>query len=240
MTAPIGLKCLIIDDESPARRVITKYLSELNGYEVAAECKNAFEAMEAIRVHEPDFIFLDINMPKLSGLKMLESLTDPPMVIITTAYREYAVEGFEMNVVDYLHKPFSLPRFVKALEKIHERRQATPVRPLDSVHEEGFIFIKHEGEVIRVDVADIDYVEAVGDYVQIVTTKGKYLSLLSMKKMLHLVEPHKFYRVHKSFIVNLRKINSITSNTLFLKSRGIPIGGNYRSGFMEIIRRYMA
>ena len=238
------IRCLIIDDEAPARRVVAKYLSDLSGYEVLAECKNAFEAMDAITKHHPDLIFLDINMPKLSGLKLLESLPDPPLAIITTAYREYALEGFEMDVVDYLHKPFALPRFIQALNKVHERLKtsetdATPIK-LGGQSDPGFIFLKHEGEVIRVDVKDIDYVEAVGDYVQVVTPQKKYLSYLSMKKMMVLLEESHFFRVQKSYIVNLRKISSISGSTIFLKSKNIPIGGNYRAGFMEVIKSHMA
>ena len=237
------IRCLIIDDEAPARRVVAKYLSDIGGYEILAECRNAFEAMEAIQEYQPQLIFLDINMPKLSGLKLLETLSDPPQVIITTAYREYAVEGFEMNVVDYLHKPFSLQRFMQALNKVQSRLSASgPNSPEgDEIRsEEGFIFIKHEGEVIRVDIQDIDFVEAVGDYVHIVTVKAKYLSHLSMKKMLLLLEAHKFIRVHKSYIINLRKVSSISGNTIFLRSKGIPIGANYRSDFMSVIKSYMA
>jgi DNA-binding LytR/AlgR family response regulator len=238
------IRCLIIDDEAPARRVVAKYLSDISGYEIAAECKNAFEAMEAIAEFEPDLIFLDINMPKLSGLKMLESVKAPPFVIITTAYREYAVEGFELDVVDYLHKPFALSRFIQALHKVDERLAMksggeAPVS-ISKKTDPDFIFLKHEGEVIRLEVKDIDYVEAVGDYVQVVTTSNKYLSYLSMKKVMVLLEGSYFYRVHKSFIVNLRKISSISGNTVFLRSKAIAIGGSYRSGFMEIVKSHMA
>ena len=238
------IRCLIIDDEAPARRVVAKYLSDLSGYEIAAECKNAFEAMEAIKEHQPQLIFLDINMPKLSGLKMLESLKNPPLVIITTAYREYAVEGFEMDVVDYLHKPFSQPRFIKALNKVDERlaQKSNDNAPgvIRGKSEPGFIFLKHEGEVIRIEVKDIDYVEAVGDYVQVVTTTRKFLSNLSMKKTMVLLEESHFYRVHKSYIINVNKINSISGNMIFLRSKSIPIGGNYRAGFMKVVKSHMA
>ncbi len=243
-TAKKLIRCLIIDDEAPARRVVAKYLSDLSGYEVAAECKNAFEALEAMQEFEPDLIFLDINMPKLSGLKMLESLKEPPLVIITTAYREYAVEGFELDVVDYLHKPFAMSRFIQALNKVNERlalkSNGEPSVSVGGRTDPGFIFLKHEGEVIRLEVKDIDYVEAVGDYVQVVTTHNKYLSYLSMKKVMVLLEDSHFHRVHKSFIVNLRKISSISGNTVFLKSKAISIGGSYRSGFMDVVKSHMA
>ncbi|MEA3287111.1 MAG: response regulator transcription factor [Candidatus Marinimicrobia bacterium] len=236
------IRCLIIDDEAPARRVVAKYLSDLSGYEVSAECKNAFEALEALKEFEPELIFLDINMPKLSGLKMLESLKNPPLVIITTAYREYAVEGFELDVVDYLHKPFSLPRFIQALNKVQDRlsQQSTTGDSDPEKNDPGFIFLKHEGEMIRIDVQNIEYVEAVGDYVQVVASSNKYLTYQSMKKTMALLGERHFYRVHKSFIVNLGKVNSISGNMIFLRKRSIPIGGNYRAGFMKIIKSHMA
>lgn len=240
----LPIRCLIIDDEAPARRVIAKYLSDLSAYEVVAECKNAFEALDALKEFEPDLIFLDINMPKLSGLKMLESLKNPPLAIITTAYREYAVEGFELDVVDYLHKPFSMPRFLQALGKVEERlkqKSASEIAiSVAGMADPGFIFLKHEGEVIRIEVKDISHIEAVGDYVQVVTSVNKYLSYLSMKKIMGLLEASHFHRVHKSFIVNLRKIRSISGNTIFLKSKSIAIGGSYRAGFMSVVKSHMA
>jgi len=237
------LRCLIIDDEAPARRVVKKYLTDLGGYDIAAECRNAFEALNAIKEHQPQLIFLDINMPKLSGLKMLESLKNPPLVIITTAYREFAVEGFEMDVIDYLHKPFSLPRFIQALNKVQERLPARAAgnagyRSAEKT-DSDFIFLKHEGEMIRIDVKDIDYVEAVGDYVQVITSSNKYLSYQSMKKTITLFG-ERFYRVHKSYIVNLSKVSSISGNMIFLRSKSIPIGGNFRAGFMKVIKSHMA
>jgi len=235
--------CLIIDDEAPARRIVAKFLADMPAFEIAAECRNAFEAMEAIKAHNPQLIFLDINMPKLSGLKMLAALTNPPLVIVTTAYREYAVEGFELNVVDYLHKPFSQTRFIQALNKVEQRLVADHLGPVDLQHstqsDPGFIFIKHAGEMIRLDVQAIEYVEAVGDYVQVVTNSKKYLSYLSMKKCMALLTDHHFFRVHKSFIVNLSRIRSISGNMLFLKSRSIPIGGSYRGAFMETLKTFM-
>ena len=238
------ISCLIIDDEAPARRVVSKYLSDLSGYTVKAECKNAFEALEAIQKHEPQLIFLDINMPRLSGLKMLETLQHPPLVIITTAYREYAVEGFELDVVDYLHKPFSLSRFIQALNKAHQRLSARSTTDINedygSSGDPGFIFLKVDGEMIRIEISTIDYVEAVGDYIQVVTATEKYLSYLSMKKMSALLAGSHFYRIHKSYIVNLRKIHSISGSTVFLKSKPLPIGGNYRTAFMAVVKSHMA
>ena len=243
-SAPHRISCLIIDDEAPARRVVAKYLSDITGYEVKAECKNAFEARDAMREYRPQLIFLDINMPKLNGLKLLETLKNPPLVVITTAYREYAVEGFEMDVVDYLHKPFSLSRFIQALDKVQQRLSAgnnqTYTAAETGSSEADYIFIKVEGEMLRIAVNRIDYVEAVGDYVQVVTAAEKYLTYLSMKKMMTLLSGADFHRIHKSYIVNLSHINSISGSSVFIRSRHLPIGGNYRTPFMEAVKSHMA
>jgi len=248
MSSQTNIRCLIVDDEAPARAVIMKYLSDMPEFEVLKECKNAFEANEAILTLDPNLIFLDINMPKFTGLKLLESLRRPPLAIITTAYREYAVESFELDVVDYLHKPFSLERFVQALNKARERMHSTESRipgedhsPLESVSNVGkdFIFLKEEGQVNRVDLRNILYVEAVGDYLNVTTTQGKHLSYMSMKKMVDLLPADRFCRIHKSFIVSLSKVNTIDKGRVYIGKVSFPIGATYRPVFMELIKSHM-
>jgi len=241
-----SLRCLIIDDEAPARRVIQKYLADIPGIEVLGECKNAFEASDAIHNLNPDLIFLDINMPKFTGLKLLESLRRPPLAIITTAYREYALESFELDVVDYLHKPFSLERFMQALNKARERlKRPTPVvatagePAADRREEPEFIFLKEEGQVRRVDLRDIQAIEAVGDYLNVVTRHGKHLSYLSMKKMVDLLPAQRFCRIHKSYIVNLARVNTIEGNRVYIGDESYPIGATYRGAFMELVKTHM-
>ena len=192
-----NIRCLIVDDEAPARAVIKKYLSDIPGFEILQECKNAFEANEAILTLDPDLIFLDINMPKFTGLKLLETLRRPPLAIITTAYREYALESFALDVVDYLHKPFSLERFVQALNKTRDRLGSLSDKisgseisaSVDTASNTGkeFIFLKEEGQVNRVDLHSILFVEAVGDYLSVTTSQGKHLSYMSMKKLMNLL-----------------------------------------------------
>lgn len=247
MSAQTNIRCLIIDDEAPARAVVRKYLSDMPGFEILQECKNAFEANEAILTLDPDLIFLDINMPKFTGLKLLESLRRPPLAIITTAYREYAVESFELDVVDYLHKPFSLERFVQALNKARDRMGIAMIsRDNSPASRDGaaparneFIFLKEEGQVKRVDLRNILYVEAVGDYLSVVTAGGKHLSYMSMKKMVDLLPPDRFSRIHKSFIVSLSKVNTIDKGRVYIGDKSFPIGVTYRSVFMELIKNYM-
>jgi len=249
-----NIRCLIIDDEAPARAVVRKYLSDIPGYDILAECKNAFEANEAIQTMHPDLIFLDINMPKLTGLKLLESLRNPPQVIITTAYREYALESFELDVVDYLHKPFSLERFIQALNKARNRVQPALSAPASapapapdsstsskktSQSSGDFIFLKEDGRVIRIDLPDIFYIEAVGDYLSVETRHGKHLSYLSMKKMINLLPDDRFARIHKSYIVNLARIGTIDNSRVYLGEKSFPIGATFRAAFMELVKARM-
>ena len=244
MSSQTNIRCLIVDDEAPARAVIKKYLSDIPGFEVLRECKNAFEANEAILTLEPDLIFLDINMPKFTGLKLLKSLRRPPLAIITPAYREYAVESFELDVVDYLHKPFSLERFIQALNKARDRMTnsyPSTVEPQEHASQSGkeFIFLKEEGQVNRVDLRNILYVEAVGDYLSVITTGGKHLSYMSMKKMAGLLPSDRFCRIHKSFIVSLSKVNTIDKGRVYIGDKSFPIGATYKPNFMELIKTYM-
>jgi len=249
MSSQTNIRCLIVDDEAPARAVIKKYLSDMPGFEVLRECKNAFEANEAILTLNPDLIFLDINMPKFTGLKLLESLRRPPLAIITTAYREYALESFELDVVDYLHKPFSLERFVQALNKARDRmvtssdqmaRGEVPATG-DGASQAGkeFIFLKEEGQVNRIDLRNILFVEAVGDYLSVTTNQGKHLSYMSMKKMVDLLPADRFCRIHKSFIVSLSKVNTIDKGRVYIGKESFPIGATYRPVFMDLIKTHM-
>lgn len=245
MNTSTDIRCLIVDDEAPARAVIRKYLSDIPGYEILGECKNAFEANQAIHTEQPDLIFLDINMPKLTGLKLLESLKNPPLAIITTAYREYALESFELDVVDYLHKPFSLERFIQALNKARSRQEPvsptpapTPIESL-SEPENDFIFLKVEGRVIRIDLRDVLFFEAVGDYISVETRHNKHLSYMSMKKMNDLLPATRFARIHKSYIVNLSKVSSIEANRVYMSDKSFPIGPTYRGAFMDLVKSHM-
>ena len=245
MNSKTNIRCLIVDDEAPARAVIKKYLSDIPGFDVLRECKNAFEANEAILSLDPDLIFLDINMPKFTGLKLLESLRRPPLAIITTAYREYALESFELDVVDYLHKPFSLERFVQALNKARDRMSSSSLSLKAETLEQGsgtgkdFIFLKEEGQVNRVDLRNILHVEAVGDYLSVNTSGGKHLSYMSMKKMVDLLPSDRFCRIHKSYIVSLSKVNTIDKGRVYIGDKSFPIGATYKPVFMELIKTHM-
>lgn len=236
------ITCVVIDDEAPARKVVLSYLSNLENIKVSAECKNAFEAIDAINKYHPDLIFLDINMPKLSGLDFLKTLSDPPLVIITTAYREYAIEGFELNVLDYLHKPFSLNRFLRSMQKVRTQLDLRSGREIGTVSfftktDNGYIFLKEDKKLIRVDLKNILYIESMGDYLNVVTKGKSIVSYMSLKKMESLLDPNKYPRIHKSYIVNTVHVVTVESNIVRVADKRIPIGASYKSSFMKLIEK---
>ncbi|PKQ60237.1 hypothetical protein BZG02_20180 [Labilibaculum filiforme] len=238
------MNCIIVDDEIHARKVLEKYIQDLPHINLVKSCKNALEAMESLRNNQIDVMFLDINMPKLSGLNFLESLTNAPLVVITTAYREYAVDAYELDVIDYLHKPIPFPRFIKAISKVEEKIQAKNQQ--FTVHTEtpnqtkpNFIFIKADKKTIKLNFNDIKYIEGLGDYIKIHTLTKTIVSKLTIKKMEELLPPKQFPRVHKSFIISLELIESIEGNQIEINDFKIPIGLMYRQNFMNLINTFL-
>ncbi|WP_372752772.1 LytR/AlgR family response regulator transcription factor [Labilibaculum sp.] len=229
------LKCLIVDDEPLAQRVLEKYISELPGLELKGKCSDAIEAMELLQEQDVDLIFLDINMPRLSGINFLKTYKNPPMVVITTAYTEYALESYELNVLDYLKKPFSFERFLQAVQKAEDRGKG-PAELLELGKEErDYIFVKANKKTININLDSILYVEALGDYVKIFTNDGHVVTYQSLKGIERLLPSQKFYRIHKSYIVSLSKIKSIEGNMVHLEKGTIPIGNNYKQSFFQRI-----
>ncbi|RPH34197.1 MAG: DNA-binding response regulator [Bacteroidales bacterium] len=235
------MRFIIVDDEPLAQRVIEKYSADVPTIELAGSCDSAFEAMELLYRNEVDLIFLDINMPKISGLDFLKMLKNPPLVIITTAYRDYALESFDLDVVDYLKKPFSFERFYKSIQKAqelyssrHGQRLNTHVSK-ESREENRFIFVKADNKMVKVDLNQILYIEAFGDYIKIHTTQGVIVTYHSMKGIEEMLPSNKFLRVHKSYIVAFNKIDIIEGNTIKIKIAEIPIGKSYRKNFFEMV-----
>ena len=234
------IKCLIIDDEPLAQRILERYTQDVSSLEVVQKCNNALDAIEIMKEQKIDLIFLDINMPKLTGLEFLRSLQHPPLVIITTAYAEYAIQGYELDVVDYLMKPFGMERFLKAIQKVHDilkpRKYSLLEKTSGNSQEDQYIFVKSSKKTYRLNLNDILYVEALGDYVKIHTTNRMIVSYHSMKNMENLLSPKQFPRIHKSFIVSLSKIDLIEGNQVKLRERYIPIGTNFKAEFEKLIR----
>jgi DNA-binding LytR/AlgR family response regulator len=230
------LRCLLIDDEPPALKVLTKYVSAINGLEIAGQCRNAIEALEILRQKTVDVIFLDIKMPRLIGTEFLKNLSNPPKVIFVTAYREYAVDGFELDAVDYLVKPVSFERFFKAITKLNRLmgRETSTITGDDSSNAAAFVYLKVDRGMKKIFVNDIVYIESWKDYVKIFLTGGKnVLAKQSISAMEHLLSEHKFMRVHRSYMVSLDKMSGYNGLSVQLGNNEIPIGRLYKQAVME-------
>lgn len=215
------IRCLLVDDEPLAREGLTNYIQKVPFLELVGACSNAFEAIQQLESYPVDLLFLDIQIPDLNGIELVKAVQQLPAVIFTTAHREYAVEGFELNAVDYLLKPFSFDRFFKAVQKA---KSQLPLNGSDeSLPAEDHIFIKADGQFIRIQLHDILYIEANKDYIFIYTTTARYLTLLSLKQLEERLPAEQFLRVHRSFIVSLAKVSKIEGNLLHIHIHKIPI-----------------
>ncbi|MCK9218789.1 MAG: LytTR family DNA-binding domain-containing protein [Bacteroidales bacterium] len=236
----MNIRCMIIDDEPLAQRVIEKYAENLPFLEIKHKCHNALEAVDVLHHEKIDLLFLDINMPKLNGMDFLKTLKNPPLVIITTAYAEYAIQGYEMDVIDYLMKPFPFDRFLKAVQKAEEILNNKDGSRIESKEldkqEESIIFIKSSKKTYRVNLADILYIEALGDYVKIYTVDKMIVSYQSLKNIETLLPAKLFPRIHKSFIIALSRIDLIEGNHVKINDRMIPVGTNFKTDFERLIK----
>lgn len=229
-------RCLIVDDEPIARQIIKTYCSHLSHLQVVASCGNALEAKIVLQSQKVDILFLDINMPVLDGVSFLKTLKIPPQVIFTTAYKEFATDAFDLAACDYLLKPFSLDRFMVAVDKASERIQPQPVmdfQAADTSLLENYIFIKAEGKIYKIFHHDLLYAEAQGNYTKIVTSQNILLPVMTFSSLEDLLQPAAFIRIHRSFIINKAKIEHIEGNRVFINHTEIPIGSNYRESFLK-------
>jgi DNA-binding LytR/AlgR family response regulator len=224
------LKCLVVEDEPLAQNVLKKYIGDHPSLELAAVCDNALTAQQVLAGEPIALLFLDINLPQLSGISFLKTLPRPPLVIFTTAYPEYAVQGFELDAIDYLVKPFSFERFLKAVNKAMEKWQ----RPANAVVAPSSIFIKSDKKVYKINLDDILYLESLDDYVKLVTTQTSYLVNDTLKGLLEELPASQFIRVHKSYAIARNKIVFFEGNYVKIASTDIPIGASYRE---EIFNR---
>lgn len=208
------IKTIIVDDEPLARSIIKEYCREISQIEIVAEAQNGFEGVKLIQQHNPDLIFLDIQMPKLNGFEMLELLENVPQVIFTTAYDEYAIKAFEINAADYLLKPFSIERFSDAVKKVVANPDQGKQQHLSSLFENTLgktsrIIVKDKNELIFIEHDEIIFLEAMDDYVSIHTSKGKYLKKQTLARFEKILPEEKFSRVHRSFIISLKQMKKI-------------------------------
>lgn len=228
-------KCLIIDDEPLAIEVIESYVERIASLEVAGTFRNAIKAFDYLQTGATvDLIFLDIQMPKLTGIEFLKTLKNPPQVIFTTAYREYALEGFELEALDYLLKPISFDRFMKAVSKVTAR---TPIPLKTSVDVDGddFIFFKCDKKMIRISLGEVYYIESIKDYVKIKTATKEIVTHQKISVLEKKLPTKYFIRIHRSFIVNIPRIESYSASEVELNYESIPIGRNYKQDVMDTL-----
>ena len=230
------LKYIIIDDEPLAHEIIEEFCSMLPHLQLEKNCYNAMEAMQYLNENKVDFMFLDINMPKLRGLDFLKTLTNPPKTIITTAYKEYALEGFELNVVDYILKPFSFDRLVKAVNKVSEVQTAkTIIKEVSNTADTSSrFFIKGDKKHHQIDLNDLLYIEAYGNYTKLFLKDEMIVSHEKISNFEELLPSNNFLRVHKSFIVAVDKIKFIEGNRIHIEAHKIPIGQTYKSSIGKL------
>lgn len=220
------IRCLIVEDEPIARDVLRKYIEDTPGIVLAGECVDAIEALSFLEDNRVELLFLDIQMPKLSGISFLKSNKQPVEVILTTAYSEFALESYELDVIDYLLKPFSFERFLKAVQKAKNALQQNSV-------ENNVISIKANGKLYRINVEDIQYAESKGDYVTLITIENKLTYYGTLKALQEQIGSKSILRVHKSFVVNLDKIDFIEGNNICLNKKSIPIGNAFKELFLN-------
>ncbi|SNR73919.1 LytR/AlgR family response regulator transcription factor [Lutibacter flavus] len=222
------IRCIIIDDEPLAISVIKNHLSEFQNIELIATFNTAISALQTIEENEIDVIFLDINMPKMSGLEFLRTISVKPHIVITTAYREFAVESFDLDVLDYLVKPIPFGRFLKAINKIQARINLEKEKLTDIViKEEPFIFLKVNKKMMKIKLNDILYIESLKDYIKVFTRIENYLVHKSMTSISEELPSDNFLRIHRSFTIAINKITSVEGNTVEIDKKRIPIGRNY-------------
>jgi DNA-binding LytR/AlgR family response regulator len=223
------INCIIIEDEPLAIKVLSDYVSQIPFLQLQATFKDAILATDWLRHNNTDLIFLDIHLPKLKGMAFLKTLTHPPAVIITTAYHQYAVEGFNLNVTDYLLKPFDFERFLNGVTKV---RTAHGEKQKSNESEKDFIFLNAERKKVKILFSEIVYIESQREYIKIVTTKREYISKMSTHEIEELLPPNLFKRIHRSYIISLSKIESYTADMVEVNGVSIPIGRDYRD-FIE-------
>jgi DNA-binding LytR/AlgR family response regulator len=231
MSHPV--RCAIIEDEPLAQNVLKKYIEDYPALQLVASLSNAVEAQKVLLNQDIELLFLDINLPKLSGISFLKTLPSSPLVIFTTAYPEYAVEGFELDAIDYLLKPFSFERFLKAANKAIEKLNQKEA-PEQSA--QPFIFLKADKKVHKINLDDILYIEAAGDYVKVITENNQLIVNDTLKNLESELTPAQFLRVHKSFIISKNKIKFFEGNYVKVGDRDIPIGNSYKEEITALLK----
>lgn len=232
------LSVIAVDDEPLALGQLEKYISKVPFLSLSAACSSAFEARKVLEDNEVDAMFLDINMPDLSGMDLVKPLKRPPLVVFTTAYSEYAIEGFKVDVVDYLLKPFTLSEFIASAEKLRSRFEMIQAAGSRAASSSDFVFFKADYKIIKVEISDIVYVEGMSEYLKIYLSGEQMpkVVLMSFSKLLEKLPASRFVRVHRSYVINLAKVSEVSSGMILMSTgKRIPIGDSYRSTLMNML-----
>lgn len=233
------IKVLVVDDEPIAHDILETYITKLPDMHLAGHCNNALQAFKFLSGTQVDILLLDINMPEITGIELLRTLKDPPLVIFTTAYSEYAVESYELNAVDYLLKPIAFDRFLKAINKATDILRATKNTDNKLIANDNLMFVKTEGRLVRIDLKQLLFIEGLKDYVRLWLSSGKIVVHSTMKNMEdHLSSYPNFMRVHKSYIVNVEYIKEVDGNCIRIHDQSITIGSTYRDDINKMLDNY--
>jgi DNA-binding LytR/AlgR family response regulator len=232
MTQENKIRCLVVDDEPPAIDVLANYIAAVPSLQLTATSNNAIEALNVLRSNQVDLVFLDIQMPQLLGTDLLRTLNNPPKVIFTTAYRKFALEGFELNAVDYLMKPISFERFLKAVNKVMDTRIAVQPQTIS----DPYIYFRSDRKMHKVQVDDIVFIESLKDYIKVVTTGKTIITKQSISSIEERLPKSSFIRIHRSFIVSLHKIQSYTPELIAIGNAELPVSRMYRHEVEKVLK----
>ena len=238
----MNINCVIVEDEPLARNLLVEYVRKVPSLNLIDACSSPIAAMEVIRKNSIDLLFLDVQMPELTGISLLKVLQKRPLVVLTTAYSEYALQGYELDVVDYLLKPITFERFLRAVDKVTQRLQPqssapVPERSQTGVTEQSFVFVKDGTKLVKVVFDDILYVEGLKDYVTIHTKNQKIVTLQRLKSLEEQLPADKFIRIHNSFIVALKAVDVVHKNNIQVGTAQLPIGETYKKSFRDFIEK---
>jgi len=237
MPEPNTIRCLIVDDEPPAREIIRRYIEQVASLKFAGECANAIQAFTLLQQQPVDLLFLDIRMPQLNGNDFLKTLKNPPKIIFTTAYSEYAVEGYELDAIDYLLKPVPFDRFLKAVNKAYQLTAAKNDMSVaaEETRNDSFVYFRADRKMVKVMLDDILYIESMKDYIKVKTKTATIITKQSISAVEAMLPEKKFIRTHRSFIVSLDKIKSFTSELIDIAATEVPVGKLYRNAVMKVL-----
>jgi DNA-binding LytR/AlgR family response regulator len=230
-------RCLLVDDEPLALEVLEAYVSKLEDFEIVAKCTNAIKASELLRTGRVDLMFLDIKMPQFDGISFLKSLQNPPKVVFTTAYRDFALDGYELNVVDYLLKPISFERFMKAVNRYHEliREGRGEIHETTTQQKDRYIYVKSDKKMVKILFKDILFIESMEDYIVIHRRDSKIITKDRISRLEEILPPEMFVRIHRSYIVSIPRIEAITSETVEIGKKELPVGRSYKLAVLRVL-----